>query len=266
MIGHAVAAKLGVEPWRVSSATYLKLGGMSVPRELECFIDAQVAANPMPGLACAAVVGDGFVWTYGSGWADIERQTPMDGNTIMNIASVSKPVTATAVLRLWEETGFDLDADVSTLTGFDVHNPHHPNAVITTRQLLAHRSSIKDGPAYEAGYVCGRPSLDLESWLRTYFLPTNRQAIEDANFHRWAPGTVNPPESPRPYSNVGYGVLSLLVEKVSGISFDDYCQDRIFAPLGMQTTSWFLKGIHSSVMRVYIRSHPTTRKNGDLAA
>ena len=212
-------------------------------KALEPFIDDQVAGSLMPGLACAAVVGDAVVWSYGSGWADIENRVPMRSGTIMNVASVSKPVTATAVLRLWEEMGFDLDADIHSFLGFDVRNPHHPSVPITTRQLLAHRSSIKDGPAYEAGYVCGSPAEDLEGWLQEFFLSDEQRDSEDENFHTWAPGTVDPPESPRPYSNVGYGLLSLLLEKISGLPFAEYCRERVFEPLGMSTTSWFLEDI-----------------------
>jgi len=195
----------------------------------------------MPGLACAAVVGAAVVWSHGSGWADIEHEVPMRSGTIMNVASVSKPLTATALLRLWEETGFDLDADIGFLLGFEVHNPHHPEAPITARQLLAHRSSIKDGPAYEAGYVCGPPEEDLENWLRDFLLPGGARYSASENFHAWAPGTASPPESPRPYSNVGYGLASLLLAKIADMSFEEYCADRIFKPLGMRESSWLLK-------------------------
>ena len=216
---------------------------MPVIADLEGFINEQVASSPMPGLACAAVVEDEVVWSYGSGWADVERQVPMRSDTIMNVASVSKPVTATALLRLWEETGFDLDANISSLLGFDVRNPHHQDAPMTTRQLLAHRSSIMDGPAYEAGYVCGCPSEDLETWLKAYLVPGGQYYSATENFHMWSPGTEAPPEAPRAYSNVGYGLISLLLEKVSGTSFAAYCANRIFCPLGMHATSWFLDDI-----------------------
>jgi len=136
-----------------------------------------------------------------------------------------------------------LDADVHSFLGFDVRNPHHPTIPITTSQLLAHRSSIKDGPAYDAGYVCGSPSDDLEGWLQAFFLSDEQRGSESENFHTWPPGTLDPPEPPRPYSNVGYGLISLLIEKISGMSFADYCRQRIFDPLGMKTTSWFLDDI-----------------------
>ena len=214
-------------------------------QDLEEFIDEQVSESAMPGLACAVVVGDAVVWTYGTGWADIERQVPMSSATILNIASVSKPLTATALLRLWEETGFDLDADIDSFLKFSVRNPHHPETPITLRQLLTHRSSIKDGPAYDAGYVCGIPSEDLETWLKAYLLPDGQRDSASDNYHAWPPGTMSPPEPPRPYSNVGYGLISLLVEKISGMPFSDYCSRRIFEPVGMATTSWFLEDIPS---------------------
>ena len=214
-----------------------------MPRELERFIDSQIAGSMMPGLACAAVVGDAVVWSYGSGWADIERRIPMRSDTILNVASVAKTVTATAVLRLWEETEFDLDADIGPFVGFEVCNPHHPDVPISVRQLLAHRSSIKDGPAYEAGYVCGPASETLEDWLRAFLAPVGKRTSVDENFHTWPPGTKTPPENTRPYSNVGYGLLSLAVEKIAGVTFADYCASRLFEPLGMRESAWFLDDI-----------------------
>jgi len=212
-------------------------------RDLELFIDEQVAESMMPGLSCAAVVGDSAVWSYGTGWADIEQQISMRSDTIMNVASVAKTVTATAVLRLREEKGFDLDADVGSFLGFEVRNPHHPRVPITVRQLLAHRSSIKDGPAYEAGYVCGPASESLEAWLTAFLLPDGKRYAVEENFHLWAPGTLDPPDEPRPYSNVGYGLLSLVLEKIAGISFSEYCASRLFEPLGMSDSGWFLHDV-----------------------
>ena len=151
--------------------------------ELERFIDEKVAESRMPGLACAVVIRDEVAWSYGSGWADIENRVPMQSGTLMNVASVSKTVTATALLRLWKETNFGLDADVESFLGFEVRNPHHPEAPITVRQLLTHRSSIKDGPAYDAGYVCGPPEVSLEQWLRDYLLPGGVSYSAGENFH-----------------------------------------------------------------------------------
>ena len=214
-----------------------------MPRELERFIDEQVAESMMPGLACAAVVGDAVVWSHGSGWADVERQVSMRSDTILNVASVSKTVTATAMMCLWEETGFDLDADIGAFLGLGVRNPHCPDVPITVRQLLAHRSSIKDGPAYDAGYVCGEPTELLETWLSDFLSPSGNRYSAEENFHVWAPGTADPPEEPRPYSNVGYGLLSLVLERIAGMPLADYCATRLFEPLGMRESGWSLEDI-----------------------
>ena len=71
-------------------------------RELERFIDEQVAESMMPGLACAAVVERELVWSYGSCWSDLERQLPMLSDSILHLASVSMTVTLTAMMRLLE--------------------------------------------------------------------------------------------------------------------------------------------------------------------
>src|ERR1035437_8961987 len=75
-----------------------------------------------------------------------------------------------------------------------------------------------------------------------YFTPGGAYWEED-NWHQWPPGTVNPPAEPRCYSNVGFGVLGYLVELLGQRPFSAFCKERIFRPLGMYHTGWFLREI-----------------------
>jgi CubicO group peptidase (beta-lactamase class C family) len=86
------------------------------------------------------------VWAGGFGFADLEAGSPMTPDTVQNVGSVSKTVTATAVLQLVERGRLDLNADVNNYLSFAVRNPRHPTVRVTARQLLAHRSSVRDGP------------------------------------------------------------------------------------------------------------------------
>jgi CubicO group peptidase (beta-lactamase class C family) len=160
--------------------------------------------------------------------------------TIMNIGSVSKTITATAVLQLCEEGKLSLTQDVNSVLPFSLRSPFHPDTPITAWQLLVHRSSIKDGPEYGLSYGCGPSGHVLGEWLRTYLSPGGERFDANANFHGWAPGQGVIPSQPRSYSNVAFGVLGYLVELASGSPFPRYCDEHVFAPLGMRDTYWRL--------------------------
>src|SRR6516162_872358 len=206
--------------------------------ELDEFIEAEMQAQRIPGLAACIVKAGKIVWSRGYGWANVKRRVAMDPDrTIQNIASISKTVTATAVMQLWEKGRFELDDDVNNYLPFAVRNPSYPDKPISFRFLLTHRSSIADGTAYMPSYACGDPSVSLETWIKGYLSPDGRYYRREANFHSWSPGKKYR------YSNVGFGLLGYLVEKVSGESFTAFTKRHIFDPLGMKTTAWMLSEI-----------------------
>lgn len=213
-------------------------------QELDDYIEAQRRALQIPGLAACILKGGRVVWSKGYGWADIAKRIPMDPDrTIQNIGSISKTFAATAVMQLWEKGKFPLDEDVSEKLPFPVRNPAHPDIPITYRLLLTHRSGIADGPAYSASYASGDPKISLEVWLKEYFTDGG-QFHNAANFHPWKPGEK------QAYSNLGFGLLGYLVERISGEAFSAYTKKNIFAPLGMRRTGWFLSEIDTATHAV----------------
>ena len=198
------------------------------------------------GLSAAAVNGESLIWSGGVGFADIDNKMPMTADFIQNIASISKTVTATSIMQLWEKGAFKLDDDINGFLPFKIRNPLFPDEPITFRQLLAHRSSIKDGPSYDKSYACGDPAVSLADWIQGYFSLDGDYYDSRDNFHSWAPGTLNPPESPRAYSNVAYGLLGFLVEQMTEELFSNYCREHIFGPLQMQQTGWHLSEVDQS--------------------
>ena len=190
-----------------------------------------------PGLAAAIVHDDDVIWKGGFGYADLEAGAAMTPSTIINVASVTKTVTATAILQLVEDGRLALNQDISTYLPFPIRNPAHPDIPIHVRDLLVHRSSILDDDRYEESYVCGDQRQSMRAWLASYFDKCTNP------FHPWPPGTENPPDEPRPYSNVAYGILGLLVEMASGMPYNQYFRERIFQPLGMNATGFLLSEI-----------------------
>lgn len=210
--------------------------------ELDDFIKGIMSSQHISGIAACTIKNNRVNWCKGYGWANIEKKIPMSpADTVQNIGSISKTITATAVMQLWEKKKFKLDDNVNNFLPFKVENPKFPGQKITFRQLLTHRSSIKDGPSYTESYACGDPTISLKTWLQEYLVPGGKFYNEKENFHLWQPGEKGKlPAKPRAYSNVAFGLLGYLVELISGVPFSTYCKKHIFAPLGMNHTAWHL--------------------------
>jgi CubicO group peptidase (beta-lactamase class C family) len=194
-------------------------------------VQAHFEKANIAGLQAGVIEEGKLVWSKGYGFADIERRIAMTTGTVMNVASVSKTVTATAVMQLCEKRRVGLDEDVNRYLPFRVRNPRHASDAITVRHLLTHTSSIADGPTYWQSYVCGDSALTLHDWLSGYLASGGRYYSEQ-NFHPWSPGER------LQYCNVGFGLLGYIVEAVSGRPFAEYCDREIFRSLGMRSTSF----------------------------
>jgi CubicO group peptidase (beta-lactamase class C family) len=198
--------------------------GPSSPEEMEAFLDAffgaKMAELHIPG-AAIVVVQDGQVFlAKGYGFADLARQTPVDPTkTAFRAGSVSKLLTWTAVMQVAERGHLDLDTDVNQyLTDFQV--PATYPQPVTPAHLLTHTGGFEDR---WIGSMIRNPD-ELE--------PLSR-ALADAMPQRVeAPGVVHS------YSNYGANLAGHLVEQVSGLSFDQFVEENILHPLGMDGTTF----------------------------
>ena len=145
---------------------------------------------------------------------------PANADTLYRIASISKMMTSLGAMRLVEQGKLALDADVSTYLGFTLRNPHFPGHAITLRSLLTHTSSLRD----DAGY-----SWPCSVSLKSVFTPGQAQHADGA---MWAPNAA--PGSYFTYSNLGWGVIGTLMERVSGERFDRLMQRLLLDPLGLR--------------------------------
>ena len=107
--------------------------------QLEDTISKFMSANSVPGLSAAVVLNGQRVWSEGFGFADLENNVPTTAQTLFRLASVSKPITATAAMQLWERGKLDLDAPIQK------YCPAFPQKEfpISTRQLLGHLGGIR---------------------------------------------------------------------------------------------------------------------------
>jgi len=219
-------------------------------------ISDYIDKNDVPGIAVCVVKDGSMFWSNSNGYADIEKNIPMSMDAIMNIASISKTITATAILQLWENGKLDLDADVSEYLEFSVRNPNFPEIPITIRQLLTHTSSINDSKAYFRSYTCGDPAINLADWIKGYFDNTGKFYNKKNNFHSWKPGEGYK------YSNVAFGLLGFIVEEISKQPFSAYCNKNITTPLDMSNSAWFIKDIDTlKQAKQYVKANQRNKKS-----
>jgi CubicO group peptidase (beta-lactamase class C family) len=214
-----------------------------VPDDLDTAIQEQLEAAKLPGAVIAVIQDNQIVFAKGYGYANLEQKRPVTPDTIFQIASVSKLVTATTLMRLYEQGKFGLDDDINAYLPFSVRNPQYPETAITFRMLLAHTSSIADGPSYESTYTLGKSAdspLALGDYLRDYFTSGGMYYDAQNNF------TADPPGAVYAYSNVGFGLVGYLAERIAGQPFDQLSRQEVFAPLGMTSSSWFYGDIDPS--------------------
>ncbi len=160
----------------------------------------------------AAIVKDGkIVYNQSFGHRDLETMTPLANDHVMRIASISKSFTATGLLQLVDKGVISLDDDVSDLIGFKIRNPHHPEVPITLKMILSHTSSIRDKEDYF--------TLD-------HLNPAVYGDCEESYF-KYKPGEGYC------YSNMGLNLAGSILEKVSGVRFDDYVRTNVIHALGL---------------------------------
>ena len=212
------------------------------PVQLDSAILENMDTFHIPGLSACVIVGDDIVWTGSYGYKDDGLTEPVGDTTLFRLASISKTFVATAILQLWEDGLVDIDADVNDYLPFTVENPWNPGSVITLRMLMAHVSSIdrRDWTWYPSDLVCGQDHpTPLEQYLEDYLDPTGSGYSPD-NYLSSFPGTFGQ------YSNYGFAVLGAVVEHVTGMTLEDYCQTAIFGVLGMNETSWRFANLDSN--------------------
>jgi CubicO group peptidase (beta-lactamase class C family) len=179
------------------------------------------------GLSAVAVKNGAVIWNTNFGLADMERQVPVTDRTKFRIASISKIVTTTALMQLWEKGKFKLDDDISRYLGWRMVNPNYPGTPITFRHLLTHTSSLTDNANYDKFLKLTYDAPDHAPDIKEIFHSDGAYYNGGTNFTTNAPGTKYR------YCNLAFGLVGTLVEKISGEPFQSYCSKNILKPLGM---------------------------------
>lgn len=174
-------------------------------------VDVILDTTKAVGLAVAVVKDGKIVYTASFGKKNIEQGSTIAKEDIFRIASISKSFTTTALMTLVEKGSVGLDMDVSDLIGFKVRNPKFPEVVITVKMLLSHTASLNDTQGYF--------KLDV---LNPEKNPDFAKCYND-----YEPGTKYE------YCNLGFNTIGAIVEKYSGVRFDNYVREVVLKPLGL---------------------------------
>lgn len=208
---------------------------------LDAYILNKMEEEHISGLGAALVKDGELLWFGNYGLANREENIPVTDSTMYMLASVSKTITVTAVMQLYEDGLFELDNAVNDYLPFDVYNPNHPDSVITIKQLLTHTSAIRDNWDL-LPYFDGDAPIPLGDFLFDYLSVDGADYNAALNFADFAPNTTYE------YCNVAVALLGYLVEEISGQPFNEYCNENIFEPLCMDNTGWFLREIDTSLV------------------
>ena len=190
-----------------------------------------------PSLSACIIKNNEVVWSNGYGFYDIEGEKYSTENTIYMSCSISKTITGTALMQLYEQGLFDLDDDVNDYLPFILRNHNFPDEPITFRMLLSHASSINNDPDsfYWLNYSIDPPiSWYPNPWLNEYLMPDGNYYVPEI----W--DDENPPGAEAEYANVNFVIISYLVELISGEPFLEYCTEHILTPLEMYNSSFNL--------------------------
>ena len=181
---------------------------------------------PTAGLAVGVVRDGSLAWFHGHGVADIGSGTSVDEDTVFRIASISKTFTAIAVMQLWEQGLVDLDAPANDyLRGYSLVPAKAAFRPATLRQLLTHTAGVR---AVRRTSDLLRPALGWEASLG--------RAPSLAEYYRGGLRVDVEPGTKWAYSNHGFATLGQIVEDVSRLPFDRYLRERVFEPLGMESS------------------------------
>lgn len=195
--------------------------------------------NKLPSMVVCVIKNDSIDFIKSYGFRDYYLRKRATKDDIYLAGSISKIVTASALMQFYEKGFFNLDDNINKYLPFEIKHPKYKNVNITFRMLLSHQSSIndfglriKDMPYYLISVEYNNYSKLIEDML----VPSGR-LYNERFFSDYKPGEK------ALYCELAITLAAYLIEIFSGQSFEDYCQDYIFKPLQMSNTSFYLNKI-----------------------
>jgi len=216
---------------------------------LEAKIQSWMTNAQIPSLGACIIINDTVVWAQGFG-----DQPELD--TVYMIGSITKSVTATAILQLRENNSLNLNDNIEDYLPFNVKHPSYPTTDVTIEMLLTHTAGLPTNLAWSLEYYLDNQTI---TWINEKFgwdivIWDNRPTLE-----QFLNGSLNPtgayyddynwqsyPGLTFRYSNAGYQLLGYLVEEITNQSLIDYVQENIFDPLNMSRSGYYYEDFINS--------------------
>lgn len=193
-------------------------------------VNAFMSARKIPGGALAVVKNRRLVYARAYGWGDRDAKVPAQPDSLFRIASVSKPITAVAVMKLIEEGRLTLDTKAFPLLNLlpavaSFRDPEPRLREITLRQLLQHTGGWDREKSFDPMFRPVRIARDTNT-------PPPATAVNVIRYMLSRPLDFDP-GTRHAYSNFGYCVLGRLIEKATGTSYEKFVQKNVLAPVGV---------------------------------
>jgi CubicO group peptidase (beta-lactamase class C family) len=183
--------------------------------DVDAYIKLRMDKEHIPGLSLAVLRDGKLVKLKGYGYANLELRVPATPDTVYQVGSITKQFTATVIMILVQENRVDLDDKISKY----INGTPETWKDITVRNLLTHTSGLQSE---------GIPTTE-----KTVFADyTKEEMVKSAT----ALPVLSPPGAKYSYGNLDYDLLAITIEKISGKTYADFLQERIFRPLGMTST------------------------------
>lgn len=204
--------------------------------KIDSIIQKAMTDYPVPGLAICVVKNGQVVYSKGFGFADLVSKQPVTPQSLLIQASLTKSMTAMAIMQLAEQGKIDLDQPVTTyLPDFTMADARYK--AITVRMLLSHRAGLPDSPA-----IWTEP-LDPK-------LNPLAQAVDDLREMK----LLSAPGDAWNYSAYGYSALGAIIAKVSGKPYESYMQETWLNPLGMTHSTFIAQNVDPTLRMTLYKS------------
>jgi CubicO group peptidase (beta-lactamase class C family) len=178
-----------------------------------------IASHNIPSVTVAVAHKEKIIWEESFGWADIEKRIPATPHTAYSLASISKSITATAMMVLVERGTIELDKPIEDYLG---------KQKLTARIGNASDATVRRVASHTAG---------LPPHARFFYKDERGGAPPFGETVQRYGTLVSPPGESFVYSNLGFGLLENAIERTSGKRYEQFLQDELFVPLGLQETS-----------------------------
>ncbi len=192
--------------------------------ELKTAIDSLLVLHRIPGAGIAIVSKDSIIFLGGLGYANMESKIPVTEDTYFRMGSITKSFIALGFLKLVEEGRIDLNTPLREIVPeINIKNPWEETDPVRIVHILEHTSGF--GNSFREFNIDDDPEMPLRQAL---------EIVDEALESRFRPGTCYS------YSNAGYGLAGYILEKITGMRYEDYLRKVILDPIGMESSTFRL--------------------------